>query len=161
MERTIVGFACDEQGHWVAKLECGHTQHVRHDPPWQERPWVLDEASRAARIGTSLSCVLCDMPALPPDVAPYYESETFDETTVPAKLRADHRTKPGVWGRIVVEAGTLAYHCGEGEFVLRPGVDGIIAPNAPHHVRVLGPVRFKVVFLRPPAEPGPGSVAGA
>jgi hypothetical protein len=34
MKRAVIGFDKDEEGHWVAKLECGHGQHVRHDPPW-------------------------------------------------------------------------------------------------------------------------------
>lgn len=148
MDRAVVGFAEDEEGHWVAQLSCGHTQHVRHDPPWQDRSWVLDPASRDAHIGITLACVLCEMPALPDGVAPYRATAWFDQTSVPAALCADHRTKPGVWGRLEVEAGKLAYHCVEGVFVLRPGVDGIIAPDAPHHVRVMGPVRFRVVFLR-------------
>jgi hypothetical protein len=33
MERLIVGFHQDEEKHWVAQLECGHNQHVRHQPP--------------------------------------------------------------------------------------------------------------------------------
>ena len=58
--RRIVGFHTDEEGHWVADLECGHTQHVRHDPPWQVRPWVLTDAGRASFLGTTLDCVRCD-----------------------------------------------------------------------------------------------------
>jgi len=38
--RKIVGFHQDENGDWVAELECGHGQHVRHKPPWTSRPWV-------------------------------------------------------------------------------------------------------------------------
>ncbi len=60
MKRAIRGFHLDDQGDWVAKLECGHGQHVRHDPPWQLRPWVLTEAGRAAFLGTTLDCVRCD-----------------------------------------------------------------------------------------------------
>jgi hypothetical protein len=58
-DRRIVGFHQDEEGHWVAELECGHTQHVRHSPPWQVRLWVLTEAGRAGRLGTVLPCRLC------------------------------------------------------------------------------------------------------
>jgi hypothetical protein len=58
-QRQIVGFHQDAEGQWVAELECGHTQHVRHTPPWQVRPWVLTEAGRGARLGTLLSCRLC------------------------------------------------------------------------------------------------------
>jgi len=57
--RRIVGFHQDEESHWVADLECGHTQHVRHDPPWQSRPWVVTEDGRASRLGVELGCVLC------------------------------------------------------------------------------------------------------
>lgn len=59
MERAITGFHQDDEGHWVAELECGHQQHVRHDPPWQVRPWVLEETQREARIGSHLSCRRC------------------------------------------------------------------------------------------------------
>ncbi|HMG70515.1 MAG TPA: DUF3565 domain-containing protein [Gemmatimonadaceae bacterium] len=57
--RRIVGFHQDEERYWVADLECGHTQHVRHDPPWQTRPWVTTEAGRASFIGRELACVEC------------------------------------------------------------------------------------------------------
>jgi hypothetical protein len=60
MQRRIIGFHQDAERHWVADLECGHSQHVRHDPPWQMRPWVLTEESRAAFLGTPLNCVKCD-----------------------------------------------------------------------------------------------------
>lgn len=38
MKQHIIGFHTDKEGHWVAKLGCGHNRHVRHDPPWQLRP---------------------------------------------------------------------------------------------------------------------------
>ena len=58
-ERRIVGFHQDDEHHWVADLECGHTQHVRHEPPWQNHPWVVTPEGRAQFIGTTLRCVLC------------------------------------------------------------------------------------------------------
>jgi hypothetical protein len=51
MQRAIESFYQDEEGHWAARLECGHRQHVRHDPPWMLREWVLTEVGRAERIG--------------------------------------------------------------------------------------------------------------
>lgn len=60
MQRAIVGFECDEVGDWVALLECGHRQHVRHRPPWQERPWVLTAEGRSERLGTALECSECE-----------------------------------------------------------------------------------------------------
>ena len=47
MQRAVVSFYQDEEGHWAARLECGHGQHVRHDPPWTVREWVLTEEGRA------------------------------------------------------------------------------------------------------------------
>ncbi len=60
MHRTIESFVQDDTGEWVAVLECGHRQHVRHRPPWQERPWVLSAEGRVARIGSPLVCRICD-----------------------------------------------------------------------------------------------------
>ena len=60
MQQSIVGFHLDEEEHWVAELECGHLQHVRHNPPWTERPWVVSEAGRTAALGQQLECKKCD-----------------------------------------------------------------------------------------------------
>lgn len=60
MQRAMVGFETDEVGDWVALLECGHRQHVRHRPPWQERPWVLTAEGRQERVGSPLECHECD-----------------------------------------------------------------------------------------------------
>ena len=62
MERRITGFHQDAELHWVAELACGHTQHVRHDPPWQVRAWVTTAEGRAGHIGTRLQCPLCIEP---------------------------------------------------------------------------------------------------
>ena len=66
MRRDIVAFSRDEEGEWVAELSCGHRQHVRHRPPFQLRPWVVDAAGRAGRIGTPIECPLCDRGEPPP-----------------------------------------------------------------------------------------------
>ena len=60
MQQAMVGFHRDDENHWVAKLACGHNQHVRHDPPWQNRPWVISELGRTAKLGIALNCVKCD-----------------------------------------------------------------------------------------------------
>jgi hypothetical protein len=60
MNRRIVGFHQDEAGDWVAELECGHPQHVRHNPPWTLRPWVLTPEGRAEKLGEVLACAKCD-----------------------------------------------------------------------------------------------------
>lgn len=152
MQRKIIGFHQDSDGAWVADLECTHTQHVRHNPPWQERPWVITERGRQDKLGADLECSFCEMGTIPADATPYKQTPRFDETTVPAGLLADHHVKPGVWGHIVVEEGKLEYTCPRGVFVLRPGIMGIIEPEIVHHVRPLGTVRFYVEFLKRPAQ---------
>ena len=60
MKRRITAYDHDDEGHWVARLECGHTQHLRHEPPWQRREWVLTEEGRASHLGYELDCKRCD-----------------------------------------------------------------------------------------------------
>lgn len=60
MLRTITGYHRDEELHWVAQLDCGHHQHVRHNPPWVSRPWVTTPRGRESMIGTQLECRKCD-----------------------------------------------------------------------------------------------------
>lgn len=60
MLQPITRFALDDENHWYAFLACGHTQHVRHDPPWQNRPWVITETGRLEKIGECLDCKECD-----------------------------------------------------------------------------------------------------
>jgi hypothetical protein len=60
MKQAIVGFHKDELGDWVAELACGHGQHVRHNPPWQNRPWVETEEGRNSRMGYTLECKKCE-----------------------------------------------------------------------------------------------------
>nr|WP_227451372.1 DUF3565 domain-containing protein [Pseudomonas fluorescens] len=55
----VIGFHQDEEGHWVAGLSCGHTQHLRHQPPWQSRAWVLDATQRLEKIGQPFACGWC------------------------------------------------------------------------------------------------------
>lgn len=60
MQRRIISFDTDILGHWRAWLECGHPQHMRHDPPLISRSWVLTADGRESRIGQTLDCVRCD-----------------------------------------------------------------------------------------------------
>ena len=59
MKTKITGFHLDEDNHWVADLSCNHTQHVRHNPPWQQREWVLSDNGRNGFIGFELKCKSC------------------------------------------------------------------------------------------------------
>lgn len=59
MRQAIKDFNQDEHGDWIVELACGHVQHVRHNPPWQERPWVLKKESRQKMIGFKIECNAC------------------------------------------------------------------------------------------------------
>lgn len=149
-QRPMVGFRQDEQGHWVADLACGHSQHVRHRPPFEERAWVVTAEGRAAKLGQSLDCLFCNMPALPAEVSEYKRTRSFDQTSIPAGLLRAHATAPGVWGHIVVEEGRLHYVLEDtgDNWVLVPSAPGVIEPERRHHVEPVGAVRFFVKFLR-------------
>jgi hypothetical protein len=43
----------------VADLACGHTQHMRHNPPWIERPWVMTPEGRQNYLGGTVDCRQC------------------------------------------------------------------------------------------------------
>ena len=67
MKHAITGFEKDDEGHWRAILDCGHRQHVRHDPPLVERTWVLTQAGRDSRLGFELDCKRCDEESIHPN----------------------------------------------------------------------------------------------
>ncbi len=151
MQRAITGFHLDEHGDWVAELRCGHGQHVRHKPPFWSRPWVLTEEGRAEKLGVELPCVLCDRFEMPAGFAAYRRTDEFTAATVPAALRAQHATKPGVWGLLHVLAGSVRYVVEPPlarEVVVSPGTPGVIVAEVLHHVEPDADARFVVEFYR-------------
>ena len=151
VKRAISGFHRDEQGDWVADLDCGHGQHVRHRPPFVNRPWVICDESREAMLGVELDCPRCEAMEWPDDFAPYRRTREFDETTLPSGLAKDHATSRGVWARIHVVSGALRYHVGapvHRAFLVETAATAVIVPEVPHRVETLGAVRFFVEFWR-------------
>ena len=142
----------DEHGDWVAFLNCGHRQHVRHRPPFEERPWVITEIERSKKIGKPMDCVRCDRFEMPDDFKAYRKTAEFNEQTVPRSIRRDHSTKPGVWAKIQVMEGKLNYRIDAigAQFELSPEVPGIVIPEVRHHVEPAGSVRFFVEFYQRP-----------
>lgn len=55
----IIGYHLDDVNDWVAELACLHFQHVRHNPPFINRPWVISEVGRNNMLGHQLKCVKC------------------------------------------------------------------------------------------------------
>ena len=66
MKQSITGYHLDAENDWVAELTCRHFQHVRHNPPWTMREWVVTESGRNEKLGETLECVKCDR-GDPPD----------------------------------------------------------------------------------------------
>jgi len=150
MNQAITGFHHDAEGDWVAELSCGHNQHVRHDPPFMQRPWVVSAAGREERIGTLLSCPPCDRAELPEAIRPVRSSPEWNEHTLPPGLVRAHQLAVGTWGKLVVHEGALQFSLkGEAPFSvkLRAGSPAqAIPPGVFHEVKPAGPVRFSIDF---------------
>ena len=87
---------------------------------------------------------------LPAGLVAYRRTPIFDQGTIPAGLRREHRTASGVWGLITVLDGRLLFRTRHPvrEMVLTPGTPTAVAPQQPHEVAPDGPVRFYVEFYR-------------
>ena len=91
------------------------------------------------------------MKNLPEHVDSYKKTPIFTEHTVPSGLLKSHKTKLGVWGKIVVLEGNLEYRILQPSFeVLTLGVEqfGVVEPAVPHEVEPKGSVKFYVEFYR-------------
>jgi len=89
--------------------------------------------------------------ALPEGVSNYAGTPEFTEKSIPENLLKSHRTKAGIWARIVVLEGRLRYRILEPEiraFELSPGNPGLVEPEVAHEVEPMGQVRFRVEFYR-------------
>jgi len=152
MKRPIIQFGHDDIGDWVAILSCGHLQHVRHSPPFINRPWVTTETGRKSKTGEMLNCVRCDRLEFPENFTPYKKTPVFTEESLPSGLKNDHSTKVGVWGKIIVTEGILQYRINslKIETKLSPGEPGIVLPEILHSVAPLGTVKFYVEFYKKP-----------
>lgn len=79
---------------------------------------------------------------------PYKSTPVFNENTLPAGLRKEHRTKVGVWGIIRVLEGKLRYVVLDphSESTIDADNPGLVLPDQPHLVEPLGPMQMRVDF---------------
>lgn len=112
----------------------GFTQHPLTIKAAEHMSDILDRAAR--------------FKALPPSAVPYKSTRIFDENTLPAGFRKEHKTKAGVWGVIRVLEGQLRYRvlAPVSDTVLEPGIPGLILPEQPHCVEPIGQMRMLVEF---------------
>lgn len=150
MKRKIKSFDTDEKGDPSAILDCGHPQHVRHNPPFVNRPWAATEKGRREKIGATLDCVRCDRFEMPDGLVRYFKTPVFTEDSIPRRLVREHTTKTGVWGKLVVVEGRIKYMVPSAgaEFELSGECPGVIPPEVPHLVEPLGAVKFFLEFYR-------------
>ena len=78
---------------------------------------------------------------------PYKVTPVFDEFSLPAGLRHEHRTKPGVWGIIRVLEGQVRFVTKTDVSVLTVERPGLVQPEEPHWVEPLGRIRMQVEFF--------------
>ena len=157
MIRIIDGFHQDDEGDWVAELSCLHNQHVRHQPPFQDRPWVTSEEGRGQRIGTQLDCPLCDRMELPADLEVVRTAGPFDADTLPEGLRRAHLVAGRTWGVLRILEGEAVFAIDTSpprSIRLHAGDEQPIPPGVPHLVRADEPVRLAVDFLVRPTSAG-------
>lgn len=110
MKRSITGFGVDEQGDWFAVLDCGHPQHVRHKPPFINRPWVTTADGRQSRLGHALECVRCDRLEWPDDVIHAQTTSTFAPHDLQQALAQARTLNERTWLHLIVVQGELTYH---------------------------------------------------
>lgn len=86
--------------------------------------------------------------------APYRSTPVFDEETLPAALRREHRTKLGVWGGVQVLEGELKLTFVDPPevVIVSPGSPGLLLPDQPHFVEPVGTMRMRVEFYDQPPE---------
>lgn len=89
---------------------------------------------------------------LPPGLVPAGASRTFDESSIPEALQHEHELAAGRWGLLHVTRGEvtfvdLADHTEHN--IAAPGTV-VIAPGAPHKVRLTGKLECRIDFYREP-----------
>jgi tellurite methyltransferase len=151
VRRTIRGFHVDDEGQWVAELSCFHNQHVRHRPPFENRPWVLNNERRAEHIGTPIDCTLCFDGELPTALKLVRSVGPFDETNLPNELRAPHEIADGRWGLFRVGEGATRLILDEQsrDVLLQAGEERAMPPAVVHHLEIVGHVSIEIDFLAP------------
>lgn len=151
MEREIVNFVEDDGPQWMALLDCGHFQHMRHSPPLIEREWVLSEEGRASHLGTSLNCVSCDEREIPGIAVYLSTSPSFTELTIPEALRKRRHSGTGLWAKVCVTEGSLELEMFEPineKQTLTPDNPAVLPPGVPYSLATPAQVKFHIEFLK-------------
>lgn len=89
---------------------------------------------------------------LPTNAVPYRELGPFDAASLPRGLLAEHRLKPGTWGRLRIVSGQVAFVWDDRQppegSTLRAGDQIVIPPQVPHHLVMSGAFALSLTFYR-------------
>lgn len=137
---ALLAGASDRQldlAHEMSAFICPRPGFTQHQLTVQAAAHMVGLVQRANRFSNQ-----------PPSPTPYKLTAVFDEISLPAGFRREHRTKPGVWGVIRVLDGQLRYQVLDpsSEMILEPGRPGLIHPEEPHRVEPIGRMRMQVEF---------------
>ena len=90
------------------------------------------------------------MKQLPENVKAYNKSQTYTYNSTPGMMKNNHRTRAGVWAKIIVQKGEVLYHIeGDDEvYTLSSEVAGIIEPTIFHKIDPQQGPRFAIEFYR-------------
>ena len=87
---------------------------------------------------------------LPEGLVPAGSSLEFTQDTVPEALQKEHALGPGHWGVLHVFAGSVRFvdlATGKESEISAPD-HAVIQPEAPHRLRLTGPVQCRIDFFR-------------
>ena len=95
---------------------------------------------------------------------PYRQIGPFDADSLPRGLLAEHRLKPGSWGRVTMLSGAIGCVWDDDAacdpITLSAGDVMLVPPQRPHHLELCGPFVLQIEFLRETAVPGRGQAQG-
>ena len=91
-----------------------------------------------------------DVKEIPDGVRAYNTTQIYTDKTTPGMMKNDHRTRLGVWGKIIVEKGSVAYEIPDQDesHVLTPDNPGIIEPAVTHRINPQPGTKFYLEFYR-------------
>lgn len=153
MKRAMVAFDRDEYGDWLAWLDCGHTQHVRHQPPFIMREWVTTRQGRQAYLGHRLDCQRCNHFEFPDQLIFDGRGAIHHAENMPRDWRQDQCSAAGQWLAIDVMQGSLRYCAPDHDIdlILVRGVVGVVPPRILYSLQPAADTLFQLVSYLVPA----------
>lgn len=146
MHRAITDFSRDADDDWFARLDCGHNRHVRHRPPFINRPWVVTAAGRRQWLGETLDCLRCDRLEWPAATRRLDRSALHDHHDPRLGDPRPTQTERGLWLQIVVQHGELRLTLAAPERVqvVNAATPGTVPPQTPYWLSAAQTVAFVV-----------------